>query len=123
MADIHVLAGDGLRYWTLAFHFAIPDQDNNVGVSYRTALVNSGLGGTSQMVEGAGVGQITTAELTSIQAGALYEFGLSFLAESGATNNAELLAAIRAEYAKHEGPVLNYLRKQLRYYGYTAARE
>ncbi len=123
MADIHVLQGDGLRYWTLVFHFSVPDQDNNVGVSYRVALVNSALGGTSQMVEGAGIGQITTAELTSIQAGALYEFSLSFLAESGATNNTELLAAIRAEYAKHEGPVLNHLRKQLRYFGYTAEEE
>lgn len=123
MADIHVLAGGGLRYWALAFHFPIPDQNNNVSVSYRTALINSGIGGTSQMAEGTGPGQITTAELASLQAGELYEFSLAFLAESGATNNAELLAAIRAEYAKHETPVLNHLRKQLRYYGYTAAKE
>ena len=123
MADIHVLAGDGLRYWTLIFHYAVPDQDNNVGVSYRTALVNSGLGGTSQMAEGIGTGQIATAELASLQAGELYEFSLSFLAESGATNNAELLAAIRAQYVRCESPVLNRLRKRLRYYGYTAAKE
>lgn len=123
MADIHVLAGDGLRYWTLVFHFAVPDQTNNVNVSYRTALINSGIGGTSQMTEGTGPGQITTAELALIQAGELYEFSLPFLAESGATNNAELLTAIRAEYAKHEAPVLNHLKKKLRYYGYEAAKE
>lgn len=123
MADIHVLAGNGLHHWTLVFHFAVPDQDNSVNVNYRTALINSGLGGVSQMTEGTGPGQITTAELTLIQAGELYEFNLSFLAESGATNNAELLTAIRAEYAKHEDPVLAHLRKQLRYYGYTAAKE
>lgn len=123
MADIHVLQGDGLRYWTLAMHFAIPNQDNKIGVSYRTALINSGIGGTSQMAEGTGPGQITAAELALIQAGELYEFTLPFLAESGATTNVELLAEIRAEYAKHEIPVLNHLKKQLRYYGYTAMKE
>lgn len=123
MADIHVLAGDGLRHWTLAFHFAVPDQNNNINVSYRTALINSGIGGTSQMTEGPGPGQVTAAELALIEAGELYEFSLSFLAESGATNNAELLAAIRDQYAKCEIPVLDRLRKQLRYYGFTAAKE
>lgn len=123
MADIHVLAGGGRDRWTLLFHFAVPDQNNNVDVSYRTALVNSNLGGVSSMAEGTGPGQIATAELALLQAGELYEFSLSFLAESGATNNAELLAVIRAEYTKHEIPVLSRLRKQLRYYGYTAAKE
>lgn len=123
MADIHVLAGNGLGYWALALHFAVPDQDNNVSVSYRTALVNSGIGGVSQMTVGVGAGQITTAELASIQAGELYEFSLQFPAESGATNNAELLTAIRAQYARHEAPVLNRLQKRLRYYGFTAAKE
>ena len=123
MADIHVLAGNGLHHWTLAFHFAVPDEDNNVGVSYRTALVNSGIGGASQMTEGTGPGQIATAELALLEAGELYEFSFPFLAESGATNNVELLAAIRAEYAKYEAVVLSRLRKRLRYYGYTAAKE
>lgn len=123
MADIHVLAGNGLRHWTLAFHFAVPDQTNSVNVNYRTALINSGIGGTSAMTEGTGPGQITTAELALIEAGELCEFILSFLAESGATNNAELLAAIRAEYAKYEAPVLNHLKKKLRYYGYEATKE
>jgi len=123
MADIHVLAGDGLRYWTLVFHFGVPDQLNNINVSYRTALVNSGIGGISQMTKGTGPGQITTAELALIQTGQLYEFSLSFPAESGATSNAELLTAIRDQYAKCETPVLDRLRKRLRYYGYTAAKE
>ena len=123
MADIHVLAGDGLHRWTLALHFAVPDENNNVNVSYRTALVNSGIGSISQMAEGTDPGQITTAELTLLQAGELYEFNFPFLAESGATNNVELLAAIRAEYAKYEAVVLSRLRRRLRYYGYTAAKE
>lgn len=122
MADFHVLGGDGLCFWTIVFHFAVPEQDNDVGVSYRTALVSSGLGGTSQMTEGTNPGQITPAELVLIQAGEVYEHSLSFLAESGATNNAELLAAVQGEYAKCEDSVLNRLRKRLRYYGYTGSK-
>lgn len=121
MADIHVLAGIGNK-WTLIFHFAVPDINNNVAANYRTVLLNSGLGGITSMMEGTGPGQITTAELALIQAGEIYEHSLSFSAESGATNNTELLAAIREQYAAKETPVLNALKKRLRYYGYTAAK-
>jgi len=121
MADIHVLSGNGLGKWTLVFHFAMPDQDNNVTINYRTALINSGLGGTSTMTEGEGPGQITSAELAQIQAGELYEYSTSFPAESGATNNTELLTSIRAVYACDLSAVIARLQKQLRYYGYTGS--
>jgi hypothetical protein len=121
MADIHVLAGDGLGLWTIVLHFAVPNQDNNVSVNYRTALINSGLGGTSSMVEGDGPDEITTAELAAVTAGELFEYIEAFLAESGATNNAEMLAAAQAMYAARETPVLNKLKRMLRYYGYTGS--
>jgi len=123
MADIHVLAGDGLQYWTLIFHFPVPNTANAVGVNYRTALINSGLGGTSQMYVGTGPGDITTAELALIQSGELHEHTVSFPAESGATTNAQMLASARALYATHEEAVVDRLKKQLRYYGYTAGKE
>ena len=121
MADIHVLGGDGLGKWTLVFHFAMPDQDNSVTINYRTALINSGLGGTSTMTEGEGPGQITSAELAQIQAGELYEYSASFPAESGATNNTELLTSIQAVYARGLSAVIARLQRQLRYYGYTGS--
>ena len=120
--DIHVLTGDGLGVWTLAFHFAVADADNEVGVNYRTALINSGLGGTSAMAEGTGAGQITTAELAQVAAGELYEYSISVPLESGATNNAEMLATARAMYARDETRVLAALQKRLRYYGYTGSK-
>lgn len=122
MADMHILAGDGQR-WMVIMHFAVPDQTNAVGNSYRTALVASGIGGTSQMEVGAGLGQIEQSEMDDIQAGLLYEYPFACAAESGASTNAEMLALIRAEYARLEDPVLAELQDRLRYYGYTAAKE
>ena len=68
MADMHVIDGDGNRGYKVAMHIAVPNTNNAVGVNYRTALVNSGLGGT-QLTEGAGAGQITTAEKAQVDAG------------------------------------------------------
>ena len=123
MADIHILTGNGRDTWTYAFHFLVADAVNAVGVNYRTALVNSGLGGTSMMMEGSGSGQITTAELAQIVAGELFEYSRGWLAESGATDNAELLTNVRAEYVRLESIVLNSLQKRLRYYGWSGASE
>ena len=123
MADIHILTGDGRDVWTYVFHYAVPDTTNAVSVSYRTALVNSELGGASTMTEGTGDGQITTAELAQITGGELFEYSRGWLAESGATNNTELLANVRAEYVRLESIVLSSLQKRLRYYGWSGASE
>lgn len=120
MADMHVLSGDGLYHWTLVMHFPVPNQVNDVNVNYRTALVSSGIGGTS-MTEGTGPGQISSAEKAQIDAGELYEHTISFLAESGATTLPQLLAAARAAYAQENARVTARLQKRLRYYGYTGS--
>lgn len=120
MADMHVLAGDGLYRWTLVMHFLVPDQNNQVSVNYRTALVNSGLGGTG-MTEGTGAGQVTVAEKALIDAGEIYEHTIQFLAESGASTLPQLLAAAQAAYAQENTRVTAALQKKLRYYGYTGS--
>jgi len=120
MSDIHILTGNGQK-WTIVFHFAVPDQNNNIGVNYRTALVNSRLGGTSMMAEGTEAGQIATAELALIAADEIYEHSEQFLAESGATNNTEMLAAAQALYVSRETTVLTALQKRLRYFGYAGS--
>ena len=51
MSDIHILAGNTSGEWQAVFHVAVPDANNAVSVNYRTALVNSGLGGSSTMEE------------------------------------------------------------------------
>lgn len=122
MADMHVLSGDGLHRWTLVMHFPVPDIDNNVAVNYRTALVNSGLGGTS-MTEGTEPGQITTAEKALIDAGEMYEHSIQFLAESGASTLPKVLADARQAYVREQTRVTAKLQKQLRYYGFEGSAE
>ena len=122
MADMHVLAGNGLHIWTLIMHFPVPDVDNEVGINYRTALVNSGLGGTT-MTEGVGPGQISVAEKAQIDAGEIYEHSIQFLAESGADTLPELLAAAQEAYAREHARVTARFAKQLRYYGFEGSAE
>lgn len=122
MADMHVLAGNGICLWTLIMHFPVPDANNEVGVNYRVALTNSSLGGTS-MTEGTGPGQISTAEKAQIDAGEIYEHSVQFLAESGASTLAELLTAAREAYAREQTRVTARLQKMLRYYGFEGSAE
>jgi len=123
MADIHVLAsgGDGLS-WRVAMHIAIPNTSNAVAVNHRTALVNSGLGGKTVMVEGVGPGQITTAEKAQIELGAIFEHIADFRVESGGTSNLDLRAAIRELYAIETSRMIDVLQSRLRYYGHTESK-
>ena len=122
MADMHILAGGGDTF-RVATHFAVPNQDNAVGVSYRTALVNSGQGGTTSMVEGAGAGQITTVEKAQIEAGEVLEQVELLSVESGGTAPAQLRAAIQKLYASVEDRVIDQMKKQLRYFGHTESKD
>ena len=122
MADIHILAGDGRKHWRVVFHLDVPDADNDVGVNYRTALANSGLGGTSVMAEGTGPGQITTAELALVAAGQVYECVESVRSDTRGQTEASQRAALKAAYAKAETDILARLQRQLKYFGYTESR-
>lgn len=119
MADMHILGGDGKRRWTVVMHFPVPDVNNVVGISYRTALVNSEIGSETIMAEGVGPGQITTAEKVQIEAGELFEHLISFLAESGGTSLVELRDALRAEYARQEANMIAEVQLKLKYFGHT----
>ncbi|MEK0324959.1 MAG: hypothetical protein QQN63_04580, partial [Nitrosopumilus sp.] len=44
MADMYILTGNNANEWTIVMHFTVPDVDNAVGINFRTALVNSGIG-------------------------------------------------------------------------------
>lgn len=120
MADMHILRGDGCHLWAVVCHFLIPDVNNVPGVSYRAALVASGIGGTTAMIEGAGAGQITTAEKAKIETGEVYERPFSLCLESGGTN-AEQRVMLRDHYATKEPVVIAELQSKLRYWGHTEA--
>ena len=120
MSDIHVLTGDG-ETWSVVVHIAVPDADNSVGVNYRTALVNSGLGGTTSLTEdaGPGPGQISPAEKAQVEAGEVHEHRVGFLLESGGTSEAEQRAALRALYTREKAAEIARLQRELRYFGHT----
>lgn len=117
MSDIHVLEGTGDR-WRVVMHFTIPNVNNQVGTNYRTALVSSGLGGTSILTEGIGAGNISTAELALIATGEIYEHVASLLIETGGAG-ASQVAMLTAEYNRLSSAVIATLQNKLKYYGYT----
>lgn len=126
MSQWHALTGDkdGNSY-SVAFHIPIPTPANNrVGISYRTALVNSGLGGKTTLPDGDGTGgTISASEKTSIAAGAVYEKVETFTTNPNETL-AQLGARVDARYtalADVNGTFIGGLKNQLSYYGGTSA--
>jgi hypothetical protein len=121
MANYHLRIGlpDANAYQVI-FHVPIPNVNNVVGVNYRTALVRSGLGGTTIMAEGNAPGLITTAEKNSIVSGALYEYVSQINTNPGETD-AQLQARLDAMYtafANVNQPLLQGLQHQLKYFGF-----
>ncbi len=121
MADMHILDGDGSR-WRVVMHFAVPSANNAVGVNYRTALVSSGLGGTTVMEEGTGDGQITAAEKGLIESGAVHEHSVQVSADGTGQTTGGRQALLRALYAAEEAATIARLQTQLRFFGHTESK-
>lgn len=124
MADINIMTGNNAGEWTIVMHFPVPDTDNAVGVNFRTALLNSGLGLQENgrrtiLASGTGPGQITTVEEAQLDSGAIYEHSASFRAESGGTGNAVLQASVREFYVAQNASVQLSIGSKLRYFGHT----
>lgn len=120
MANYHVRAGlpDENAYQVL-FHVPVPAANNAAGVSYRTALVASGIGGTTRMAEGVGGGLISAAELAQVEAGEVLEVVEDIYTNPG-ESNAVLRARLDARYtelATVNGLLLRGLRNRLKYWG------
>lgn len=121
MANWHALTGtpDGNAF-TIVFHIPIPGAGNNrAGVQWRTALINSGLGGKTTLPDGDGSGgTISAAEKASIGSGAIFEH-----VEQFATNPPEaaatLQARIDARFTALTAAIQASLQAQLTYFGYT----
>jgi len=122
MADIHVLDRSTDGACRVVFHFPVPDAMNAVGVSYRAALVASGIGGSTVLPEGTGPGQITTAEKSQIEAGEVYEDPRTLrrgMLESGGTEPAQLKATLRQFYGQQKQEHLQQVAARLMWFGHT----
>ncbi len=123
MSDIHILTGNNAGSITIAMHVPVPDVDNNVGVNYRTALVNSGIGlgddgRRTVLANGNGPGEITNAEESLIDAGELFEF-LELTRVPAGASNSELVAIARSQYAMTNSNLQQQIGERLRYFGQT----
>jgi hypothetical protein len=120
MANYHVLSIDAARV-TMVMHIAIPTGNNLVGVSYRTALINSGRGGTSSMASDTveGDGKISTAELTQIQAGEVYEVVRQVQIPSDLTTNTQIRDYLDSVYSQAQAGIVAELQTSLRAYGFN----
>lgn len=113
MSRLHILASGHC-----VLHEPVPPGNNAAGVPWRTALVNSGMGGTSVMPTGTGPGQITAAELAQIAAGALYETAFEFVRDPNWTT-AQRNEAMDECITRASGDALDKITYALRWFGAT----
>ena len=96
-----------------------------MGVNFRDALVNSGIGKGEDgrrtiLPTGDDTdGTISAAEEALLDSGARFEHISSWLIESGGTSNVELQASIRQFYASENTVVQASVASRLRYFGHT----
>ena len=121
MANYHVLTGspDGNSF-RIVFHVPVPGAGNNrANVQWRTALANSGLGGTTVLRSGDGTGgTISAAELASIQSGALFEVVEDVPTHPG-ESAAQYQARVDALYTAVVARAQAALQGRLTYFGHT----
>jgi hypothetical protein len=119
MAEIHVLTTTGGKV-RFALHIPIPSANNSVGVNWRTALVNSGVGGKTELKDGDGTaGTIDNVEKPLIVSGALYETFVEKGLPSnwGAMNGAQRNAWLDALYNANQNNLRLALEGRLGLFG------
>lgn len=118
MSFIHVLGGRSDLTYECILHIPIPVGNNPAGIPWRSALLNSGLGGRTRMVEGTGPGQITSAEKAQIAAGELFEEVLQFQ-DNTLWTMVERLDALNSAATRRRAETLRDLQTTLKYFGAT----
>lgn len=122
MANLHILLRDpaGSDIAAVA-HVAVPVGTNSAGVSWQTAVVRSGKGGTTVLPDGDGTaGTIAAAEKASIVAGSLIEVPLTLRPQSILTGGQTAINAyLDAQFSAVSTDALARLQIQLQFYGAT----
>jgi len=119
MSDMHVIDGDGSS-WSIVMHFTTPSGNNDVGVSWVTAVINSSLAQTTGLPDGDGTaGTIDTTEKANVAAGITYEHLATFPLESGGTTTAQLRTTLRTFYTAEKSRITAQIKRRLRYFGHN----
>lgn len=114
MSDIHILEYDQKSIVRCVFHIAIPEANNAVGISYRSALVQH-LGGASA------IGSVLpdSGEVAGLQAGSLLEVSETVRFSSINLTDAQRLQQVRAAYNARKDVLIAELQERLLFYGYS----
>ena len=125
MSDIHILHGDAKgRQWSVVMHYTVPAANTPIGVSYRAALVASGLGGTTALADAADDDnprgwEITSADKAKITSGELREIAGQFRVEGNGTEPAQIRTQMRKWYERVKNTDTALLQAKLKYFGHT----
>ena len=118
--DYHILTGqdDGNAYMVV-HHIPIPVANNRAGISYRTVLVNSKIGGSTALPDGDGTGgTISTTEKLQITTGELFEYVESFNTYPGETA-LQLRDRVDIRFNDLTTILPGKLQNRLSYFGFT----
>lgn len=118
MANWHLRQGlHDENAYSVLFHIPIPGTGSTVGgVQWRTALIQSGIGGTTTMAVGETAGLITAAEKADIASGAIYEH-LELVPTNPGESNAQLRVRIDSLYQARLPEIRSKLQSALKYWG------
>lgn len=120
MSNIHQLERTGNNRYRVVFHIAVPAGNNAAGVAWASVMKNSGRGGTTILVDGAGTGTdggIATAEKTNITNGTVYEYVTEI--DTQGQSGASLLTLVNAAYALAVTEIQAKLQAELGSFGRT----
>lgn len=115
MSDYHIrTTAVDLKIVSCVFHIPIPATNNTVGVSWQDALVLS-LGGADEITSV--LPDISTAELTAMKEGSIFENVETVGFSSLNLTNAQRLAEVETAYTEAETDVLAEKQVTLNFYG------
>lgn len=115
MSDYHIRStAVNLKRVNVVFHIPIPDINNVVKVSQQNALVLSE--GGADAIDSI-LTDITSAELSAMKAGSIFERSETVRFSSTNLTNAERLAEVEAAYTAAKAKVLADMQVTLNFYG------
>ena len=110
MAHVHILTVNG--HVQTVFHLDVPNTNNAAGTNWRTAIINSGIGGTTILKVDTGAdGTISAAEKANILNGSVVEVVLNLKAREIAGKS------LLQIYNLYSGDLLSGLQNKLNRYG------
>lgn len=117
MSKIHILTGNGGNLFTAVVHSPTPVGNNSAGVSWATAIQNSGMA-TTILPVGNGAGQNTQSEANQIAAGTVFETVVPYEDDPNRTN-AERLADLDLRASQAVAEQQAGLQAKLKFFGLT----